>query len=408
MSDHTVKRTRAGGAVCTACPLLCADIDLPAATRACVHGRAALLAPAAPCSPTHDGRPLAPEAARAAAARLLIGARRVLVTGLGEATLGALAAAGDIAEALGAAIDGGDPAVAITTGPTIARSGEVTAAYDESRDRADLVVAWFIDPDASHPRFRERFLSPRAPVIHVGPSPAGWPCAEIMIPAADEVAAARWLTAHARGKPTVSALAPRLAPLAAALDAAACVGIVMAEPAADGSGVAEWALAEWIRAEAHRRPAFALPLPGGIGMASGNAAGLAAFSTWRYGAPGAIGRADRRGGPFLPAEADALRLIGRGEIDAVLVVGRPRPAIAAALLAAGDRIGCVQVGAETVIPRGIHLPAAGPLDDPGEMLRGDGQLVRIAGRHPAPEVLRLETVLRRLLTALPSAAEARR
>lgn len=407
MSDPVVKRTRAGGAVCTACPLLCADIDLPEAAAACTHGRAALVAPPVAGVPTDDGRPLAAAAAFGAAARLLAGARRVLVTGLGEATLGALAAAGDIAEALGAAVDGGDPAVAIATGPTIARSGEVTAAYDELRDRADLVVAWFTDPDASHPRFLERFLAPRARLIRVGP-PGGHPGTDIAIPAADEVAAARWLTAHARGRPTGSALAPLLAPLAAATDAAACLGIVIAEPAADGSGVAEWAVAEWIRAEAHRRPAFAVPLPGGIGMASANAAGVAAFTAWRYGAPGAIGRADRRGGPFLPAEGDALRLIDRGEVDAVLVVGRPRPAIAAALDTAGSRVACVQVGAEACVPRGIHLPTAAPCDDPGEMLRGDGVMVRIAGRRPAPEEARLATVLRRLLAALPEAGEARR
>ena len=53
--------------------------------------------------------------------------------------------------------------------------------------------------------------------------------------------------------------------------------------------------------------------------------------TWRYGAPGAVARADRSGGAFLPAEADACRLILRGEVDAVLAVGPLLPSVEAAL-----------------------------------------------------------------------------
>ena len=393
--------------MCTACPLLCADIDLPAATLACLPGRQAILAPVPDLSPSRDGMALAPTAALAAAATLLGTARRVLVTGLGEATLGALAAAGDIAEFLGAAIDAGDPAVALASGPTIARSGEVTAAFEDLRDRADVVVVWFADPATSHPRFFERFLAPRARVIAVG---QGAVAGAIAIPPADEVTALRWLTAQARGVVfplPAGDLATAVAHVGGAVAAATCLGVVTVERPA-GSGVAEWALAEWVRAEAHRRPAFAVPLPGGVGTASGNAAGVAAVSTWRYGGPGAIARADRCGGTFRPTEADALRLITRGEVDAVLVVGRPRPAVAAALHAAGGRLACVAVGPEPSCSRGIHLPTAAPLDDPGEWLRGDGRLVHVPGRHPAAADQRLENVLRSLAAALAESPEARR
>jgi formylmethanofuran dehydrogenase subunit B len=397
--------------VCTACPLLCADIDLPAAAAlACLPGRQAMLAPVPALPPSHDGRALAPTAALDAAATLLTTARRVLVTGLGEATLGALAAAGDIAEFLGAAIDAGDPAVALASGPTIARSGEVTAAFEELRDRADVVVVWFADPATSHPRFFERFLPPRARVIQVGPAATIAPGESIAIPPADEVTALRWLTAQARGVVfplPAGDLATAVARVRGAVAAATCLGIVTVERPA-GSGVAEWALAEWVRAEAHRRPAFAIPLAGGVGTASGNAAGVAAVSTWRYGGPGAIARADRSGGTFRPAEADAVRLIARGEVDAVLVIGRPRPTVAAALRAADARLACVEVGPERTCSRGIHLPTAAPLDDPGEWLRGDGRLVHVPGRYPAAADQRLENVLRSLAAALAQGPEARR
>jgi len=402
--------------VCTACPLLCADIDLPAANRACDHGRRALAAaPATGTGPLHRGRPPDPAAAIGAAAAALATARRVLVTGLSEVSIDAAARAADIADIVAAAVDGGDPALVLRSGPTIARSGAVTADFDELRARADVVVVWCCDPPATHPRFFERFLPPHSAVLHVGRSPArGLPAGHVAIALEpdERLAALRRLTALARG-PVVplpdDALGHALAPLVAAVDGAACLGIVTAEPEGDDGGVGAWAVAEWVRAEALRRPAFEVPLPGGVGTASGGAAGTAALLTWRYGGPGAIARADRAGGGFRPAEAAATLLLDRGEVDAVLVVGRPRPQVAAALARAGARVAVVTVAPDPVVPWEIFVPVTDPLDEPGEWLRADGVAVTIPGRHPAREGARLASVLGQLGVALEAKLrEARR
>ncbi|MFN7812235.1 MAG: hypothetical protein ACK5SI_06180, partial [Planctomycetia bacterium] len=98
----------ATGRVCTACPLLCDDIGLDAADRgpanACDTGVAAFAAAAGGSRPA-DGlkRPLD------RAAELAIAARRVLVTGLADATNEAIVAACDLAETLAAAIDADAP-----------------------------------------------------------------------------------------------------------------------------------------------------------------------------------------------------------------------------------------------------------------------------------------------------------
>lgn len=402
--------------MCTACPLLCADIDLPAAVRACDHGRRMLTAsPGGVARPLDHGRPLEASAALRAAATVLAAARRVLVTGLGEVSLDAATRAADMAEQLVAAIDGGDPAMALRSGPTVARSGAVTADFDDLRSRADVVVVWGCDPPATHPRFFERFLPPRARVFHVGRSPArGLPAGHVAIALEphERVAALRRLTALARGPVAPlpdDALGHALAPLVAAVGGADCLGIVTGEPEGSDGGVGAWAVAEWVRAEALRRPAFEVPLPGGVGTASGGAAGTAALLTWRYGGPGAIARADRAGGGFRPAEAAAALLLDRGEVDAVLVVGRPRPEVAAALTRAGDRVAVVTVAPDPVVPWEIFVPVTDPLDDPGEWLRADGVAVTIPGRHPAREGARLASVLGQLGAALAAKLrEARR
>jgi len=184
--------------VCTACPMLCDDIvllPLAVATKgstakgsgpanvsqssrvenACEHGQAAFDTAQqsalvdAPDAWEH-GRPMASEPAIARAAEALAGAKRVLVTGLRAATLEAIAMACDIAESLGAAVDAGLAESSRAAGPTIARVGEVTAAWEELRDRADLVVFWFCDPTATHPRFLERFVAPaQARTFAIGP-----------------------------------------------------------------------------------------------------------------------------------------------------------------------------------------------------------------------------------------------
>ena len=156
---------------CTACPLICDDILITAADgveQACDHGSktisealAAEMPSAAPSAgASENDSPIDREAAIERAAEVLVSARRVLVTGLANAPLEAIAVACDLAESLGAAVDTGLPESARAAGPTIARAGEVTAAFEELRDRADLVIFWCCDPTKSHPRFIERFVAP--------------------------------------------------------------------------------------------------------------------------------------------------------------------------------------------------------------------------------------------------------
>lgn len=399
MSDPGASRGR-GDAVCTACALLCADIDPPAVRRACPDGARAFAAlPAVPPAPD--------EAVVRSAAALLAGARRVLVTGLGEATLEGIAAACDLAESLGAAIDAGDPTLAPSTGPTIIRCGAVTAAYGELRDRADLVVRWFCDPTATHPRFAERFIPAHATLFAVGPpSPDAARWTTIDLAAIGSIAAARWLTARAAGIAVPETpLAECLGPLADAVERAACVAVIVGEPE-DDEGIAAWAVAEWVRACAHRKPAFAVPLRGGVGSASANAAGVAAVLNWRYGGPGAIARADRNGGFFRPTEADAVRLVGRGEVDAVLVVGRPRPRVAAALAGAREPPAIVQVASEPAFAGAVFLPVVDPLDERGAMVRGDGEWVSVPGRRDSPPDRHLGAVLRSIRAVVEANADA--
>ena len=262
------------------------------------------------------------------AVSLLGQARRVLITGLTDAPLEAIAAACDLAELLGAAVDAGADDIASPAGPILLRAGGMTADLAELRDRADLVIAWFCDSAAALATVGEAGAvagGPRRRLVAVGPRPpTGWE--HISLDAEAAIDAARLLHASLAGHefPAGSAHAPLATgcrTLATAIGAATCVGI-LTQPGADPLGLAAWALARAVRCLAHAKPAFMVPLrlvPEGI---VDNAAGAQTLLTWRYGAGGGIARADRTGGHFRPAECDAVRLIERGEVDAVLAVGR--------------------------------------------------------------------------------------
>jgi formylmethanofuran dehydrogenase subunit B len=259
---------------------------------------------------------------------LLRQARRVLVTGLCDASLEAIAAACDLAETLGAAVDAAAAETASPAGPILPRSGGVTADLGELRDRADLVITWFCDPPAvrslddklsPQPRHRPRRL------VAVGPDPISgqehWP-----LPAESAVDAARLLHIMLAGHPTAdrpfaAALAVNCQALTDAIRAAECVGFLI-DCDRDPLGLEVWALARAVRCLAHEKPAFMVPLAHVAPGQLANAAGAAALLTWRYGAGGGIARADRLGSSVRPAECDAVSLIARGEVDVVVAVGQ--------------------------------------------------------------------------------------
>ena len=287
-----------------------------------------------------------------ATAALLTNARRVLVTGFVDVPLEAVAAAFDAAELLGAAVDAGHPESARPAGPTIARAGEVTAAWEEMRDRADLVVLWFCNPDSLHAGFISRFVAAPLPsqrnrrTLAVGPASvlaASTGYAHLSLDRAAAVDAAR-VVQHMLlgGKPLALAgpLAVACTALHAAVAAAACVAFVT-DDSADLVGLEPWSIVHLVRTISHRKPAFEIPLA---------APGTAAFRsccTWRYGAAGAIARANRAGGEFQPAEASACRLLERGEVDCVLVVGRAVTAVERAIAARGAGLVVVRIDEPT-------------------------------------------------------------
>ncbi|NBW95241.1 MAG: hypothetical protein EBR28_00555 [Planctomycetia bacterium] len=282
--------------------------------------------------------PLDPADLARTAARLAA-ARRVLVTGLVGASVEAAAAACDIAEAVGAAVDFGQADVDRPSGPTIARAGAVTAAPEEMRDRADLVILWNCDPARSHHGIAA-LVSPRATIIRM--PPAG----------ADALTAARMLHHMVRSGTPPDLDAPWTADCAATRDAivrAACVAVVT-DDSADPLGIEPWAITHLVREIAHHKPAFEIPLRAADHSAA------AAVCTWRYGAAGAIARADRDGGRFLPAEASARRIIGRGEVDCVLAVGRVVDEVEEAIARRCDGLEVFRVPADPE-PLGVLLAA---------------------------------------------------
>jgi formylmethanofuran dehydrogenase subunit B len=300
---------------------------------------------------------------RAAAA--IAAARRVLVTGGGLAAEAAVRAC-DLAEAIGAAVDFGGLDTAQAAGPTIVRIGEVTADPEELRDRADLVVFWFCDPAAD---FLRRFVTPATAAgrsrhtIAVGEVAVATAAADdlrLQVAATDAVDLARLLHAAVAGRAIrpPPALVAASAALNAGFDAAGCVAFVTHHR--DPVGLEPWSLVGLVRALAHVRPAFEVPVvPAGVATA---------VCTWRCGAAGAIARADRGGGEFRPAECDAVRLIARSEVDCVVAVGPLAETVEAALADRGDAVTVIRIGGDDAAVRsrlGALISAVGARDTAG-------------------------------------------
>jgi formylmethanofuran dehydrogenase subunit B len=277
------------------------------------------------------------------AASTIAAARRVLVTGGGLAAATA-ARACDLAEALGAAVDFGGLETSQVAGPTIARIGELSADPEELRDRADLVVVWWCGPRAAAAGFLGRFVTPATAgggarrVIVVGPpGPAtSTPADHLSLPADRAVDLARLVQATLAGRATTvpsAALAAAADALHTAVSGAGCVAFVTDHR--ERTGLEAWSLAGLVRALAAARPAFTVPLE--------PTDPAAAVCTWRYGAAGAIARADRGGAEFRPAECDAARLVARGEVDCVVAVGTLAEHVEAALAARSTAVHVIRV-----------------------------------------------------------------
>ena len=287
----------------------------------------------------------------ASAAAAIVASRRVLVTGMVGADVTAVVAACDVAEACGAAIDPGGPETSRVIGPLVARIGAVTATADDLRDRADLIVFWFCSTATAGPSVLSSILargSGDTPRLTIAVGPHHMPVEErrhrhLDLPDAAAIDCARIVEALARTVPLDEAACDP-ATLAAARDLAAAIAAahtvaIVSDWSADTVGLAAWSTVSLVRTLAHSKPAFELPL--------GERADAAiAACTWRYAAAGAIEAADRHGSRFLPAEADAMRLIDRREVDCVIVVGDATPAVTTAIDRIADDIPVVRLPAD--------------------------------------------------------------
>lgn len=292
------------------------------------------------------------------AAVVLRTARRVLVTGLSDVPADTIQAACDLAELLGAAIDAESIDTARPIGPIVVRAGSMTADPADLRDRADLVVIWFCTPDALAARFMGDLkellngIAQSRTILAVGPEPIAMASRQVPLPSSMEVDAARLLHAillgHAAASdnPTAATVASTCQELRVAIESAACVAIVTCFDE-NSDGLAPWAVSLLVRAIAHGRPAFMVPLASASTTTPDHSAVAAAVLTWRYGAAGSIAKADRLGGDFRPAECSAIHLIRRAEVDAVLAVGRLSADVEAAIASRAGDLAVVRIESTT-------------------------------------------------------------
>jgi formylmethanofuran dehydrogenase subunit B len=405
----------AGATVCTACALLCDDCVVRPAEgrfeRLCERGAESFrrhhAAGATRVAATIDGRPADVAAAIAAAATRLSAARRVLVTGLNDLTIEGVTKACDVAEALGAAIAPAVDDERHPGGSMIARCGEITAAWEELRDRADLVIFWGHDPADSHPRFVERFVAPPLPfprrTIAVGRVPLRLPPSADHVHLSldaddDDVDLARLLLASVLERPLGAAperLRDAALALRSAIDAARCVGIVTGRP--DPLGLSAWGVIGVVRALSRRLPAFEVPLDSGAHAP--NAAGAKAVLTWRYGANASTARAGDAGG----SPAEAIDLVATGAVDAILALGRLPPHVDEAISTGINPRAVIRIAPDA--PAGAHdgvwVPCRELFDEAGTLLRGDGRTVELASGpdDSLPSAVVLLAALRERLVA---------
>jgi formylmethanofuran dehydrogenase subunit B len=269
-----------------------------------------------------DGREVDFAEAVEAAAAILVEARLPLVCGLGQTDCESQRAAVALAEALGGVID---PVDGGAVGAASQALGLSTATFGELRDRAELVVAWRVDPVTSNPRLLPRLRLDRARraggrtlvVVDAERTPTAEEADEfIELPPGLELEALWALRALVRKVPLDRALAARLPleVLERLVDRlrACTYGAVLHGPAAYANALALLALVRDLARVAH---VVALPLRREAG-----ARGAEDVLAWQTGYPAAVSFA--RGHPRArPGEFSAAGLLERAETDAAVIVG---------------------------------------------------------------------------------------
>jgi formylmethanofuran dehydrogenase subunit B len=402
-SDRTVEH-----ATCLGCGCVCDDITVVVRGERITEARLA-------CSlgarwfgdggvPAHLGSSGARDAARtdvaavlARAASTLRDAARPLVYLASDVPCETQRAAVAIADVLGAALDSLTSSIA--PGVLAAqRRGRTSATLGEIRNRSDVILFWGIDPAARYPRYTSRY-APDPEGLHIpegrrgrtvlaadvggdrGPADAD---ARIAVTTGEEVAAIALLRVALQGRAAkngaADALDRRMAAFAERLRGAKYLTIVAdGESSAGrdpGRGEALIALAETLNG--FTRCALSTL------RAGGNRSGADAVMTWQTGYPMAVDFG-RRAPEYRPAD-DAAGLLGRGEIDAALVVG------SIASLPDAVRTGLARVPCVVIGPRASETPF------PGAVTIDTG----IAGIHERGTAVRLDEVPLPLRPALES------
>lgn len=150
---------------CPFCGCLCDDIAVEVeddaivkVKRACSSGQGIFMDyDPRPRRPLVDGREVEWEEAIAEAARILSAADSPLIYGLSSSASEAQRKAVALADKIGAVIDSTSSVCHGPTGLAMQRVGEPTCTLGEVRDRADLLVYWGCNPDASHLRHFSRY-----------------------------------------------------------------------------------------------------------------------------------------------------------------------------------------------------------------------------------------------------------
>ncbi len=300
------------GILCPACGCACDDLGAPDLANACPQGLAWFaswpkeVAGAAMIA----GQPATLAEGLAAAAALLAAARAPAVFGMTGVAVEAQRAAVALADELGGLlIPAPGPWSAVRR--AMQDVGLVTATLGEIRHRAELLVFWDANPDATHPRWHERFVDapgallerPRE-LVFVGAAPAPLPAGAMHLPLPpggnmDGLLALRLALA---GKDSAAPWRE----LAARLRSARCSAFVFGESLAMAGRWACRALFELVRDLNGPGRCVAVALGPG-----GNAGGLDSVLAWQTGYAEAV---DFGGGDPRPAvapwTADAVVLIG--------------------------------------------------------------------------------------------------
>lgn len=319
--------------VCAGCGCVCDDL------RVTLDGdRVTRIEPHCPHATTWFDRPelSSAEDVKAgvdAAAALLRTAKAPLILGRSIGVKTARAAVA-LAERLGGIFDPGGDAAATAAFQLVGKS---TCTLGEMRERCDLVVLWGVDPDKSHPRFRERFIAADSTVVS---QPA---------PTYEQLTALRAALADGVSEEN---------PLAAQLQTCRAGAFVFGNGLPTETVAALFSLTRDLNA---RTRFYVCELRGECG---GEAAG-----TWLTGYAGGVDFS-----PGYPREASAERVLSRGEADVAIVLGDQSTArLSAAAQANLARIPRIRVHwADESAPAAVRILTAKPgVDAPGVAYRLD-------------------------------------